>query len=69
MKHYTEHLIKSGSLVKQALSVLNELSIDAVLFVIDANERSLFILFDGAGYNKICRSACLVIEDWRPLQH
>ena len=47
MRRYKEHLILSGSSVKKALSVLNELSLDAILFVVDANDKLIGSLTDG----------------------
>jgi dTDP-glucose pyrophosphorylase len=47
MRSYKEHLILSGSTVKQALSVLNELSQDAILFVVDENDKLIGSLTDG----------------------
>ncbi|WP_310594309.1 nucleotidyltransferase family protein [Flavobacterium sp.] len=47
MRSYREHLILSGSSVKQALGVLNELSQDAILFVIDGSEKLIGSLTDG----------------------
>ena len=47
MKIYKNHLIHSNSKVKEALYLLNELSIDAILFVIDKNEKLIGSLTDG----------------------
>lgn len=47
MRPYKEHLILSGSTVKQALAMLNILSQDAILFVIDNNNRLIGSLTDG----------------------
>ena len=47
MEQYSEHLILSGSTVKQALSSLNRLSQDAILFVVDVNNRLIGSLTDG----------------------
>lgn len=47
MKIYKDHLILSGSTVKQALLLLNELSQDAILFVVDADEKLIGALTDG----------------------
>ncbi|TXT30680.1 MAG: nucleotidyl transferase, partial [Chitinophagaceae bacterium] len=47
MRSFKEHLILSGSSVKQALSVLNELSQDAILFVVDSKEKLIGSLTDG----------------------
>jgi dTDP-glucose pyrophosphorylase len=47
MRSFKEHLISSGSTVKQALGVLNELSQDAILFVIDNNQKLIGSLTDG----------------------
>jgi dTDP-glucose pyrophosphorylase len=47
MRPFKDHLILSGSTVKVALKVLNDLSQDAILFVVDDNERLLGSLTDG----------------------
>jgi dTDP-glucose pyrophosphorylase len=47
MRPYKEHLILSGSSVKQALTLLNELSQDSILFVVDNNNRLIGSLTDG----------------------
>ena len=47
MRSYKEHLILSRSTVKQALGVLNELSQDAILFVVDENNKLIGSLTDG----------------------
>jgi dTDP-glucose pyrophosphorylase len=47
MRSYKEHLILSGSTVKQALGVLNDLSQDAILFVVNQNNKLIGSLTDG----------------------
>jgi dTDP-glucose pyrophosphorylase/CBS domain-containing protein len=47
MRSYKEHLILSGSTVKQALGVLNDLSQDAILFVVDEKSKLIGSLTDG----------------------
>lgn len=47
MRIYKEHLILSGSKVKQALHKFNELSPDAILFVVDKEDRLIGALTDG----------------------
>jgi dTDP-glucose pyrophosphorylase len=47
MRSYKEHLIISGSTVKKALGVLNDLSQDAILFVVDENNKLIGSLTDG----------------------
>ncbi len=47
MRNFIEHLILSGSSVKQALGVLNELSQDAILFVVDDYDKLIGSLTDG----------------------
>lgn len=47
MRPYKDHLILCGSTVKQALSQLNELSQDAILFVVNEQERLIGSLTDG----------------------
>lgn len=47
MRVYKDHLILSGSTIKQALVLLNELSQDAILFVVDAGDQLIGSLTDG----------------------
>jgi dTDP-glucose pyrophosphorylase len=47
MRIYKDHLILSGSKVKDALLLLNELSQDAILFVVDDEDRLIGALTDG----------------------
>lgn len=47
MRSYKEHLILSGSTVKEALGLLNDLSQDAILFVVDENNKLIGSLTDG----------------------
>lgn len=47
MRIYKDHLILSGSRVKQALLLLNELSQDAILFVVDVDDKLIGALTDG----------------------
>jgi dTDP-glucose pyrophosphorylase len=47
MRIYKDHLILSGSTVKQALLLLNELSQDAILFVVDAGDKLVGSVTDG----------------------
>ena len=47
MRNFREHLILSGSSVKQALGVLNQLSQDAILFVVDDYDKLIGSLTDG----------------------
>ena len=47
MTQYTDHLIQSQSNVKQALFRLNELSQDAILFVVDKKNKLIGSLTDG----------------------
>jgi dTDP-glucose pyrophosphorylase len=47
MRIYKDHLILSGSKVKDALLALNELSQDAILFVVDSEEKLIGALTDG----------------------
>jgi dTDP-glucose pyrophosphorylase len=47
MRNFREHLILSGSSVKQALVLLNELSQDAILFVVDENSKLIGSITDG----------------------
>ncbi len=47
MLSFRRHLILSNSPIKAALSQLNELAADAILFVVDENEKLLGSLTDG----------------------
>lgn len=47
MRPYKDHLILSGSTVKDALKVLNDLAQDAILFVVDQQEKLMGSLTDG----------------------
>lgn len=47
MRIYKDHLILSGSKVKEALFLLNELSQDAILFVVDKDDKLIGALTDG----------------------
>ena len=47
MRNFREHLISSGSSVKQALGILNQLSQNAILFVVDENNKLIGSLTDG----------------------
>jgi dTDP-glucose pyrophosphorylase len=47
MRIYKDHLILSGSKVKQALLQFNQLSPDAILFVVDAEDKLIGALTDG----------------------
>lgn len=47
MSNYRRHLIFSGSLIFQALVQLDELASDAILFVVDNNQKLIGSLTDG----------------------
>ncbi len=47
IKVYNNHLIRSRTTVKQALFMLNELAQDAILFVVDAEDKLIGALTDG----------------------
>jgi dTDP-glucose pyrophosphorylase len=47
MRIFKEHLILSGSKVKEALLQFNKLSLDAILFVVDAQDILIGALTDG----------------------
>ena len=47
MRNYKDHLILSGSTVKHALAMLNELSQDAILFVVNTKLKLIGSLTDG----------------------
>lgn len=47
MRNYKDHLLVKGSSVKSALIRLNELAKDAIVFVVDENDKLLGSLTDG----------------------
>ena len=47
MRIYKDHLILRGNTVREALILLNELSQDAILFVVDAEDKLIGALTDG----------------------
>jgi len=47
MKEYREHLIFSGSTIKDALIQLTNLGIDAILFVVEENDKLIGSITDG----------------------
>lgn len=47
MQHFSQHLIKSGSNIMDALIQLNLLSMDAVLFIVDEDRKLIGSLTDG----------------------
>jgi dTDP-glucose pyrophosphorylase len=47
MTSWRKHIIKLGSTIKQALVQLNELAADAILFVVDSEEKLIGSLTDG----------------------
>lgn len=47
MRIYKDHLILTGSTVRQALLMLDELAHDAILFVVDENDKLIGALTDG----------------------
>jgi dTDP-glucose pyrophosphorylase len=47
MRTFKDHLINKGSSVKQALELLNKLSPDPILFVVDQDDRLIGSLTDG----------------------
>jgi len=47
MRMYKDHLILLGSRIKEALVQFNELSPDAILFVVDAEDKLIGALTDG----------------------
>jgi len=47
MRIYTDHLILTGTKIKQALLQLNDLAHDAILFVVDEDEKLIGALTDG----------------------
>lgn len=47
MRHYKEHLILTGTSIRDALIVLDKLAKDAIIFVVDINDNLLGSLTDG----------------------
>lgn len=47
MINFKKHLIKSGAKIKEALAQLDKLAQDAIIFVVDENERLVGALTDG----------------------
>ena len=47
MRNYKDHLIPSGSTIKTALEQLEKLAKDAILFVVDDEDKLLGSLTDG----------------------
>lgn len=65
MNSYKQHLILTGSKIKEALVLLNKLSQDAVLFVVNDNDVLLGSLTDGdvrRGFIKGVNSEALIEE-------
>lgn len=47
MRHYKEHLIQSGTTIRESLKVLDRLAKDAITFIVDKDEKLLGSLTDG----------------------
>jgi dTDP-glucose pyrophosphorylase len=47
MRHFREHLIKKGTIIKDALKIMDKLAQDAFVFVVDENDKLLGSLTDG----------------------
>ena len=47
MRSYKDHLILSGSSIKDALIKLDVLSMDAILFIVDTDDKLIGSLTDG----------------------
>ncbi len=47
MRKYTEHLIESGTTIKESLIVLDRLAKDAIAFIVDKDQKLLGSLTDG----------------------
>lgn len=47
MRHYKEHLIPSGTTIRESLKVLDRLAKDAITFIVDENGKLLGSLTDG----------------------
>ena len=50
MRIYKDHLILSGSKVKEALVALNELSQDAILFVVDSDDKLSMLAVESSSF-------------------
>jgi dTDP-glucose pyrophosphorylase/mRNA-degrading endonuclease RelE of RelBE toxin-antitoxin system len=47
MRNYKDHLVNQKGTIKEALIILNELGMDAILFVVDDNDKLIGSLTDG----------------------
>ena len=47
MRHYKEHLIKKGTIIKDALKIMDKLAQDAFVFIVDENDKLIGSLTDG----------------------
>ena len=47
MRHYKEHLIQSGTSIREALKALDKLASDSICFVVDGNDKLIGSLTDG----------------------
>ena len=47
MRHYKEHLIPSGTRIREALKILDKLAKDAISLVVDKNDKLIGSLTDG----------------------
>ena len=47
MRNFREHLILNGSAIKEALVKLDKLAADAILFVVDTEDKLIGSLTDG----------------------
>lgn len=47
MRHYRDYLIKKGTIIKEALKIMDRLAQDAFVFIVDDNDRLLGSLTDG----------------------
>jgi dTDP-glucose pyrophosphorylase len=47
MRHYKEHLIRTGTPIRKALEALDNLSHDAITFIVDDSDRLIGSLTDG----------------------
>jgi len=59
MRHFTEHLIKSGTPIRKALEVLDALAKDAISFVVDENDKLIGSLTDGDVRRGLIKGAVL----------
>ncbi|MFN1835360.1 nucleotidyltransferase family protein [Balneola sp. MJW-20] len=57
MRHYKEHLIPSGTTIRESLKVLDKLASDAISFVVDKDDKLIGSLTDGDVRRGLIRGA------------